>query len=382
MAVEILESVEAMRARRAQWQALFDRAQDRTLFGEPDFCLNWYAHFGRCADLHPPEGPEAESDRSRPWLVLGGEGDALDFALPLRIVRTRVARSTYPWALGLIPVPAVIGLLNAHNRMSSVIIREGADGATVPIAAALARVPWRVAIFGMTAEDSPLWPSLEVATASLGRPMERRDDANARLSLDGTFGEHLGKHRTLRKDVGYARRSLEREFGPIEVECLRGPDAVRRGFPGFVDVDRESWKIAAGGESLATAPRARRFYEGMVEAFACGDRCAVWILRLRGEPAASVLSFFSGGVLYTYKISHKAKFATHNRLRPGFVLLSFVIERSWGTCTAIDFMSGTIPREWKGATQTLRRCTRVREGVLARLLGGARNQLATRAGAP
>ena len=234
--------------------------------------------------------------------------------------------------------------MNSHSDQTNILVREGCEASA---AKALAQV---LRACGWQRMNLGFMPS-ELASA-LGDPpgayLRRRTERAMRyVPFEGTYESYLAAHPGLKTKIGRARRRLERDFGPITLDQWSGLDAVEKGFPSFVEVDAASWKARKqGGEALVRAPLPLAYYLGLTERLAQNGQVHVWVLRLGGSPAAAELTFEANGLLYDYKTSFSEKFASKGDQKPGFVMLSLVIEHAWPHFTGIDFISDSFEMGW------------------------------------
>lgn len=338
MHIEILTSPNAMEAVRAEWKALFDDAASQSFYCEPDYCLEWISHYGDFA----PVCARAKTG-ARSYLLLGRDepGGRLDLALPFRIVpAARTLPGLTLWSLE--------GLINDHSDESALLVRRGCeDAACAAVSRLTRRARWHRLALGAAEVGSATANIFKHLPPPLSWGYRHQGRDQLWLSLDGCFDTFLSARPRLRKQIDRARRRLERDFGPIELECITGDRAATEGFPIFVDVDSRSWKAhVEGGEALAHSPRSRAFFEGLTRRFGAQARAHVWVMRLGGVPAAAELTYESHRRLYSFKTSFDRQFGARGGQRPGFVLHALILERGWEHFETYDFMSTWFHEEW------------------------------------
>jgi hypothetical protein len=340
MQMEILTDLHEMERLAPEWQELYESAAHRSLYNEPAFCLNWIKHYG------------TESEGRSFIIVVRCQG-RLDAVLPLRLVSSRIgdlAKNVRPGRLGKIPIRQIEGLFNDHSDDTNMLVREGCvPSAAGALKQVLSSQSYQGARLGFFPSDSPWTEVLRAVPRSV--VVERETRAVRFLRFTSTYEEYLAAHPDLQRKLRRSKARLERDFGPVALECWTGDDAVEKGFPAYVDVEAHSWKASTpGGESLANAPQARGYYEELTQRFARLGRAHVWVLRFDGITAGSVLSYESHGVLYAYKTSYKEMFATSGGHHPGLVMHAMIHEHAWPRFTGMDFMSDWFQKEWECET--------------------------------
>lgn len=373
MDIEIVRSIGGMESKKSEWKDLFLEAIYKSLAGEPEFCIDWIKSFGFSKLASPKELEKSEFHRSaRPFVAFVRNKGRLELALPLRLVPTRAVHmrpNPYPASLHWLPAQSLQGLINAHSPFTNILVRRGGEQF---LAAAMHRllkmIRWQSIDFGAVPQQSALAELLNESLhpTSIATPAESR--RNLEIAFRGTFDSFVTDRPSLKKAVERAIRRLERDFGPVSLEWWEGMDALSLGFPAFIEVDSESWKARqSDGEALYKTPAAYSFYSHLVADFAQQGRSHVCALRLGGHLAAAQLCFESDSVLYGYKTSYKEKFAPKAECRPGFVLLSLIIERAWCRFSGLNPMGGSL-QGWQSSEGTFERIYRIPRDRWGRLI--------------
>ena len=323
-----------------EWQDLHQHAAHRSLYNEPALCLSWIKHFGT-------------EPQDLSFIIAVRQQGRLDAVLPLRVVSSRLgslAKNLRPGRLRKIPTRQIEGLFNDHSDDTNMLVREGCEqSAAEALQQVLSSQLYQSARLGFFPSDSPLTQVLREIPRSVVVGRETR--AVRFLRFTSTYEAYLAAHVDLHRKLRRSKARLERDFGPITLECWTGDDAVEIGFPAYVEVEAHSWKAStAGGEALANAPQAHGYYAELTQRFARLGRAHVWVLRFNGITAGSLLSYESHGVLYAYKTSYKEMFATSSGHHPGLVMHAMVHEHAWPRFTGMDFMSDWFQMEWKCET--------------------------------
>ncbi len=322
-----------------EWQDLHEVAAFRSLYNEPAFCLSWIKHFGA----------DAQAPHARPMVIAVRNHGRLEAILPLRLITSHIGslyKNLRPGRLRKMRIIQLGGLINAHTDDANMLVRAGCEAMA---AEAMKRVAsaqvWQGANLGFSPSGSPMTRVMRSMPCSIVMERERRSQLFLRFS--GTYEEYLARYPSLHKKLRKARGRIERDFGPVTLDWWTGDEAVKTGFPTFVEVDAQSWKASTeGGEALTNSPLARSYYAELTERFARMGRAHVWVLRLNGMTAASEVTFESHGVLYTYKTSFKEMYATRGKHQPGFILNALIIEHAWPRFSGMDFMSVCDPKQW------------------------------------
>ena len=342
MRIEILSNLECMHKVLPAWQDLFENATLQRPTSTPEYCLTWFKHFGSGSKSQWETKTAKKHADSVNLLYLLWEGNQLNAALPLILNRRKRFGVRFN---------NLTGLENQHNPGdSSLLIRQGKELMSQRIfKAALDDHRWDKASIGYLPPEEACLREFIQANQLLGNWAANIDSIDTSvLFYEGTFQEFLAQDKSRQKLVTHSRSYLERKYGEISVDCFSDNASPDAGFDLFVEVDAKSWKASApGGEALAQHPKIESYYRELFERYHHNHRSKIWILRINNRPAAVRLCCEVGGMIYGFKTSFSTEFRQTSASRPGFVLDSFILERSWHRSIGFDFVHPKYADIWK-----------------------------------
>jgi CelD/BcsL family acetyltransferase involved in cellulose biosynthesis len=134
-----------------------------------------------------------------------------------------------------------------------------------------------------------------------------------------SFLQTLGKR--TRKDVGYDRRYLEKNFA-TEFKILTNSNAVFEGFRDLTSIYEARWVEEKGASRLAEAEVAK-FEQEICERFSQNGDYRLYMLYANGKPAAGLSGYVKNDKLYGDIYAHTPEL---HKYSVGNVLLGFAIE--------------------------------------------------------
>ena len=165
----------------------------------------------------------------------------------------------------------------------------------------------------------PVTTAIGAASATAGRRAtitrqwhraELRPGPDRATYLERALGAR--RRRTLAR---YHRRLAER--GELQVTTADLPETIMPALDEFLALESSGWKGRAG-TAIATNPADTRFFTEAVKGLAARRDCRIDALRLNGRPIAMLVSIFSAGILYPWKIAFDE---AHANRSPGVLLL-------------------------------------------------------------
>lgn len=317
--VEELTRSEQFAALRPEWEALLARA-DVSLFQTWEWQWSWWRHFGRgrlCL-LTARRGGELLGIAP---LMLGRY-----FGLPIRCLR-------------------FIGTLGTDYLDLIVDRREATELVDCFMAAIAERSRrWDMVDLQQIRGASPL---ARAAAPPPCRTLHLHQERCPFVALPPSWDEYAGGlGKSLRKNIGYYRRLMEREHR-FEIETVTNgqlPEAMEE----FFTLHQARWRRRRLPGAFA-GDRIRRFHHDVAAQFNERGWLRLHRLRLDGRTRAVLYCFNHGGKGYYYQGGFEPELA---RYSPGTVLTAHAIQDAIGLGAAeFDFLRGDEPYKyaWKAS---------------------------------
>ena len=196
------------------------------------------------------------------------------------------------------------------------------------MAGAMGRLPWPLAWLEMVPHETAGWRGLIGGLLKRGLSVEVHPRYRIGLvDTDGDFAEYqAARSKNLRRGLGKHLRRLESD-GPVRWEVLDrlAPEEVEVALRKAFEIERRSWKRAAGGSVLDT-PGVFDFYHRQALKLAEWGNLRLAFMEHRGRPIAFELGWTAKGVYHSFKVSYDEAYAKHG---PGQLLRRHLIESSF-----------------------------------------------------
>ena len=310
MRVEIVDSLDGLREREAEWLTLYRRLPGASVFTSPAWVLNWIESFAtetslRCAFVCDEYGLQA--------------------VLPMVPVSTRWRR---------IPVVALTACTNQHSVRSALLF----DPALRESIFADAQQALRdVGGWDMLLLDGCAGPDSAGCIPQLPDELPVERWQHSCLPVHGRWEDYLaGRSRDLRRNLRRAEADLD-AMGQIRFTVIE--DDADRLYEQWVEVDRASWK-ADGGETVDSDAQTSGFYLGMLRCFAARQLLIGGVLSLDDRPIAVVICASDKGVCHTLKTAIREDLSSA-RLSLGALVMARLLAALWSRpgLYMIDFVS-------------------------------------------
>lgn len=309
MKVELVESVDALRAREAEWQQLYRHLPAASVFTSPTWVLNWIASFAADAPLR--------------CLFLSDES-GLQAVLPLVPVSTRWRR---------LPLVALTPCTNPHSVRSALLFDPAQRDEVFSAALETLRKQsgWDMLLLdGCDAGSGLKLPPLP-------EELEPQAWQHSCLAVQGSWDEYFAtRSRDLRRNLRRAETDLA-ALGQIAFTV--NENDPERLFAEWVQVDRASWK-AEHGETIDANAQTTAYYRSLLQGFAAQGQLCGGVLSLDDAPIAVVICARDKGTLYTLKTAIRAEMSSA-RLSLGAVVMARMLASQWARpdLQLIDFVS-------------------------------------------
>ncbi len=298
--IEVLQSIDALRAVAADWDDLWRRS-DVTM---PTACAEptalWLEQFAAQRRMH---------------LLTVRQGNRLVGALPL--VGRKLGR--------LLPVGDLS--LNPWSPNGELLLDQTADTVAVveQLADAMVNVPWPLLWFEMVPYQAKSWSCLIQAVVRRGMQVDVRPGFEiGRVSLQGPFDTYMARRtKSVRRMIRNDRKRLE-DQGQVELRLFDHlkpedvADSLRRAFT----LEDSGWKGVAG-TSVLRNPGILEFYRRQAEHFASRDCLRLAFLGCGGRAIAFELGWLGKGVYHSFKVGYDEEYRAFG---PGHLLRYYLIE--------------------------------------------------------
>lgn len=344
MKLEIIDSVDALIARRAAWEQLYLEDSQGGIFLSPGWILNWLAHFG------------ADKTLRFLWLTEDNQLVAL-FTFILQQGRWR-----------RLPVRQLTYCINSHSVRGGYLVRTGYAEAAIKVVSDYLkkRSDWDM----LVADGNPL-PTQWFQSALLGSQWKSVRSSPWEHSFLAISADWESYFLTLSHDF---RRNLKRterdltKLGAITFQLATSPDDIQLAFDAMREIDAASWK-AKNGETIDATANLSSYYLGLASEFAAAGKLVLAILRVGGEPVAMIMAIHDKGILYTMKTSFKINSGSA-RISPGNLVMLHLLKNAWSRgYSGIDFVSKQpYTEKWKASTQAFCRDLLFNAGLYGKTL--------------
>ncbi|HTP39506.1 MAG TPA: GNAT family N-acetyltransferase [Steroidobacteraceae bacterium] len=320
----------------AQWQALWSE-----LAAAPDLAPPW------CDALIAGHG----IDPSSLQLLTLGSGQRLDLVFPFQRHDERIAPGLR--VRGLRPVQNVFALHG--GLLTRGTMQSGVDAL---LEALLERVPgWDCLTLGELVMDSPLLEAWQQAAGRRGFATQLTvGERPPFIAAPPDFAGFLsGRSARFRKKQRAHLRELSGDPS-FTLQVYQRPDEVAAFMAAVLEIERHSWKHAAG-MAISARPWEQAFYDRLLAHFAAQGMLMGAILNVDGQPAAHSIDLVRGGHVWGLKTTFDARHAARG---VGTRLLVAMVQRYFDAgCSEYDFLGTDEPYklEW---TTTVRQHVQLR----------------------
>jgi CelD/BcsL family acetyltransferase involved in cellulose biosynthesis len=295
----------------SQLEDLFSRQSERLTFLHPSWLRTWLAEFGTNCE---------------PVVLTCGDGNLLGLA-PLMRADDRLT---------------FIGDASICDFMDVIVDPANADAAYDALCTQLADQNCdEIELWGLM-DSSPTRDRIKAFAAQNGYTVEEIPEAvSPRLDLPPTWDEYLAS--LGKKDRHELRRKIRRLYesgNSIDFEVLSSQADVVAAMDDFLKLHTESRQ----DKTEFMTPEMESFFRRMASALAAEGLIKLFMLRVNGKPAATVLCFDAGSHLYMYNSGYDPSFSG---LSVGLVSKALVLQ--WAIengMTGLDFLRGDEPYKY------------------------------------
>lgn len=333
--VERIDRPDALARLRDDWSAVLEASPSRCLFLTWEWMATWWTHLAGDRKLH---------------LLVVRSGGAPVAIAPLAIRPPNLAR--------LAPLSAVelLGMGSVGSDYLDLIIRRGRKGeATQALAEELGRGRLMLDLTQLNRTDS-LAADLAAQLRSKGwRVREAVSHVCPWLTLTGrswdAYLASLGKAHA--SNFKYQLRRLTNGHA-LRLDLVRSEEERREALPLLIALHRLRWQDR-GGSNAFHDPRLESFHDEFSRLALQQGWLRLFVLRLKGVPAAALYGFRYGRTFYFYQSGFDPRFAKYSL---GAVTVGLTIKQAMEEgADEYDFLHGdeTYKSQWAGHKRELGR---------------------------
>lgn len=320
MHVRVIDSEAEFASLEGAWERLHARAAVASVFSSFDWQHLWWRTYGRGAPLR---------------LLVAADGEDVVGLLALYVTTERV--------LGL-PVRLLRFVGTGGDTSPDDLGPVLAPGREAEVARALAdavlRLPgWDVLRLVDMESQSPFAVTLAGAARAASRPCAaERCQRISFAALPATWDAWLASlHRDRRYRVRKLRKDLLAAHPDARLVVWNDPARLDAGVDRLVALHRARWRDQGESGSFAS-PEYVAFHRAVIHACFARDRVRLYGLELGGEIVAMYYMYRFRDALYLMQAGFDP---LHAKLKPGHVLLGWIIEQAIGEgCRVLDFLKG------------------------------------------
>ncbi|HEU0075112.1 MAG TPA: GNAT family N-acetyltransferase [Dehalococcoidia bacterium] len=295
----------------SQLEGLLNRQSERLTFLHPAWLRTWLAEFGANVE---------------PLVLTCGDGNLVGLA-PLMRADDRLT---------------FIGDASICDFMDVLVDPANADAAYDDLWSQLSAEDWtEIDLWGLMA-SSPTRDRVKAYAAQHGYTVEETPEAvSPRLDLPATWDDYLAS--LGKKDRHELRRKIRRLYesgASVDFDVLSTQEEVVSAMDDFLALHTQSRQ----DKTDFMTPEMESFFRRMASALAADGLVKLFMLRINGKPAATVLCFDAGSHLYLYNSGYDPEFSG---LSVGLVSKALVLQ--WAIengMSGLDFLRGDEPYKY------------------------------------
>jgi len=295
----------------SQLEGLLNRQSERLTFLHPAWLRTWLAEFGANVE---------------PLVLTCGDGNLVGLA-PLMRADDRLT---------------FIGDASICDFMDVLVDPANADAAYDDLWSQLSAEDWtEIDLWGLMA-SSPTRERVKAYAAQNGYTIEETPEAvSPRLDLPATWDDYLAS--LGKKDRHELRRKIRRLYesgASVDFDVLSTQEEVVSAMDDFLALHTQSRQ----DKTDFMTPEMESFFRRMASALAADGLVKLFMLRINGKPAATVLCFDAGSHLYLYNSGYDPEFSG---LSVGLVSKALVLQ--WAIengMSGLDFLRGDEPYKY------------------------------------
>jgi CelD/BcsL family acetyltransferase involved in cellulose biosynthesis len=238
----------------------------------------------------------------------------------------------------------------------------------------LRRDPWHVLRAGSLTMGGPTEAAVTSIAAADGYDLHTFDDeVSPYLVIDRSWEKYLvSKSSNFRYNLKRKEKNLLKA-GRVEHRWLTAPGDVEELGRRMLEIEAQSWKVAAG---IAVSSREveQRYYRELLPVLAARGALLANVLYLDGEPIAYTLCSVWNGRVTQMKTTFKE---AHGKLSPGAVTIQYAVQRAFDAgAREFDFLGDAQAHKmhWCDASRAHRTYQLFSRRLLARVASFVKNQ--------
>ncbi len=320
MHVRVIDSDAEFASLESTWERLQAGAAATSIFASFDWQHLWWKTYGRGAPLR---------------LLVATDGPEVVGLLALHVSTERVMRC---------PVRLLrfvgTGGDTSPDDLGPVLAAGREEEAARALADGVLRLPgWDVLHLHDMEPASPFAAAMADAARRASLPCRTgRSERISYVELPATWEAWLGSlHRDRRYRVRKMRKDLLAAHPDARFFAWSDPATLDAGVDRLIHLHHARWRDT-GERHAFSSPEYVAFHRGVMHACFARDRLRLYALELGGQIAAMSYMYKFRGAQYLMQAGFDP---AHTRLKPGLVLLGWVIEQAIGEgCRVVDFLKG------------------------------------------
>lgn len=283
LTVRCVDSVAGFAALREPWNALLDRKNPYSIFLSHEWATQWFAAYG--------------AGRT-PYILTVQDAQEILGLLPMH---------AGPAKASLLPMRDLQLMANGHSPYADLLVcPKNAVAVTNALANCLRRSGshWDLAVFPEVGAGANLAPLSKLYTESSCGIHHQRNAPF--ISLHGTWDTY--RSRLSKRFVKVLRNNRNRvtRDANTEIELLEDPASITSALKDMFAIGENSWQ-GESASAVGSNPENRRFYSGLVDAFAAQGRLRLWFLKRQGERVAFEYHLVNNGIEFGLKTGFDRK---------------------------------------------------------------------------
>jgi len=306
--IELVDSEEEFLAMKVEWNALFDKSINSSIYSSYPFVHTAWKYF------------KNENDR---LFILIVKRDATIVAIaPFRIERVKMGNLCFKWLIRF------ISEYGGGDKPSILSIEEP-------------ECIWE-GIFQFLSEEFTQWDGIQLFEQPANSPILNLKFFSDRLyfavavpqvssyyvSIAGTWEEYLKtRGKDTRRKWKKSRKKLFDLPEGVGFQCIEDYETLPEALERYMDIEQSGWKInrdfSVGGNEIN-----KRFYTELLKHLACKNMVSMYFLTSGTTDIAASIQYKQKSIVYGAHTTYRPKYAEYS---PGIILTTELLKNLFGT---------------------------------------------------